>query len=203
MRLNPIMIIALLGLAPACSGSVEGLSSGTDEGLSSGTDEGLSSSCDELPEVNDSRTLWAETVAQSPHYRYLREFKEPVEVEGELNGCRFTTTIEVDGGAVVSREFVVMPYGPEPPPCDVDAGWVEGPGEIGSHDESRAGEPALIEELYESCCELVFLATPDMDDFFREDDAGYMAYCGDDYCDDGGCESGPDRDITLTQIELL
>lgn len=160
----------------------------------------------DYPEAGTSEELWAQMAGPNSHYRYTAiDVHEPSgEVGGEWNegetpsGCTYTTTIEVDAGEVVSRELTIGVYGPMPPACEPS--FSEGPGEIGTHESDWAAPPRTIDAIYQECCEMIIDGAGG---YFYDDNDGLLSYCGDDYCDDGGCQTGAGPDIRIDTIEFL
>lgn len=158
------------------------------------------------PEAGTSEELWVQMVGENAHYRYtFVDIHEPSgEVAGEWgpdetpSGCVYTTTIEVDAGAVIGRALTIDVYGPMPPACDEP--FSEGPGEIGTNESDWAAPARTIDALYQECCGMIIGGGGG---YFYADNDGLLSYCGDDYCDDGGCQTGSGPDIRVDTIEFL
>lgn len=160
-----------------------------------------SKACETVEAVATSWMNWKAAVGElGHHYRYVRE----TQVSGMDAGsyCLYHTTIEVDGEVVLAREFTRVGTSGD---LVCEEGWVEVADEVGSHASSEsAAAPALtIEAVYEDCCVVV---VPDFGYFYDDLDVGaysLISYCGDDYCDDGGCQTGPLTDIRIRSLEFL
>jgi hypothetical protein len=157
------------------------------------------SACDDEPTVATSWMSWKSAVAElGHHYRYTRS-AYALWPEDMLY-CQYITTIEVDGETILGRELTVD--GNAGMLCD--AGWVETAEQVGSHADDPWAAPALtMETIYEDCCVMIM---PSQDLYYTDNSAGsheLFSYCGDTYCDDGGCSGGPLPDVRIDSITFI
>jgi hypothetical protein len=164
-----------------------------------GEDEGWpASACEDVETVASSWMNWKAAVGEfGHHYRYTRQsisfMPEPPDY------CLYITTVEVEGDAILARELSVESGGA----ATCEATWIETGEQIGSHDDAWAAPATTIETIYEDCCVMVM---PGPDYYYTDNHVGEYAlysYCGDDYCDDGGCSYGPLPDVRVHSIEFL